>query len=1630
MAGVDVSQGTEFEPVPMAGVDASQGTGTNTSVSTDQIAAIVTLPDNDGKSKEITLPVTIEEDGSACIEIPLDSELTPLIREQIQKENVRAGHKKVWTKKASELLPSLFDKLQEHRLAEDFYTMMSAVKEGLLKPDHIALRTVLDRAKMMYLKSTTQMRYDETTMRFFKLMVLEKQGRALNIMSGPRNRGTVSSGQTKRGMYPPKDCKTNFMVPSRKTLNKFDLTGNKLSKSIQPGLIEEAIKQIPPQAEVVLMGDAKTLARGLLPEGQGDVDLWGFENSPNKEEITRYGKFLQEELNKLKTDPSVENLRSTLSSYSDLMRRLIVREEYFENRRMRMTKRYAKENNKKSFEAGIAFVTAQVYDLKSSVERLRKCNGLIASLICHLEGFDHLFNAPSDPSRELMTLMHSCFLIQPVVLASNINLKRAPVLVKPRTVLWKTCINESMLSASTFFQGIGLETMTKMKEVLDGKCKFKQEEDSREFETEHYKAYSTIATKIVPTVLSNGRLRERGVFYLDSTNTSRFLAAAPQLVVDNLPNRCEVPILIRHCKAQEETALNTQDVCRALVEMMVLRENEVNVNRCLHVSISDTQAVVYEIRHDAFLVQDMFHVAMQVLDSNKTSVLTKKDIPWRSGFLERLNVIREHSKLCMDICPVSMTVGKLPDQMGVSPYTLSESAKINEPCPDRIAEMKLQIEIEGDLLLEKAHNLLRQPAEEIYCIMATDANRRGKGCMPDIPVAYALTPKGVSLTQLRSMMDVVMNKLKERKVRVQCQVFDGLHHGYISRAQWKSEQGEKTGFPLNRCRLQADTWNNFKAGTRNCLIKEFNSLTEVKPSDLEKLSAAERETGTGKVRRFGNLVLQHTNEVLTPRPFRKEGRTAEQRLQEEGSWVKPFDEMPRTPQQWIDIKNRWAEMREKQTDHGKFFLSSKGGHLDRNLTGGRLQTFVGNHFQTNDPEGFLTPEESGPVTKEQHDRRYRWQSMETTQRSTSIQIQPVYLQASGKREPESVTFRFGETTVDQFFETDEKYEDRKRAIFDLLLKRYPEFLVQLRNELIENAPRIFSSMNTQALLEKLMNPSSSYSKFTLARIKIIVNIVCSLLGVKLPSTGGKARLLSNISSFFGGDGVLEKHQWGKVVPEVPSLKTLATEVIKSVDYPVIVLKIALANAHHYVKKKKWTHYAEEICKMALEQQIDSDGNMLQMFSVPEYNHQRRQNEFKMCDAYHIFTNLRKGMTVQKGGYTEFNHKEAWLEVLNTNADLLTPAIVFQNVDKQNGDLARRVFCGKIQDILVDRYVRYENCLKALAARFDKRAILERAVREIVHSVVDKAVSESCDDSDEEMLAAAKAREAEDEIDEKILYMETNEESRKIALKCKETAEFVYHIRSFYEACDDRGLTADERVRRLAEMQKFLTDGMDFDHFTGQDFRVLKGIPSVTFESILGNVATRIQLYSQFRDGTYNARALSTLKLENFFSTLSRRSENDCPKAVDVPKKMAELMDLNIAAHMSTEELRFEYCPHVRVTYPVHKDDDDDGVSDIELPVSSDSKTYEEVPLFKNHFFDKRDPNKKQRRHKYGFVTNGLRPLKGVTTIRTKFYKIDESKINELHRRGITDDKLAVYNLQLASTCTDSYNQFSSSEYET
>ena len=123
--------------------------------------------------------------------------------------------------------------------------------------------------------------------------------------------------------------------------------------------------------------------------------------------------------------------------------------------------------------------------------------------------------------------------------------------------------------------------------------------------------------------------------------------------------------------------------------------------------------------------------------------------------------------------------------------------------------------------------------------------------------------------------------------------------------------------------------------------------------------------------------------------------------------------------------------------------------------------------------------------------------------------------------------------------------------------------------------------------------------------------------------------------------------------------------------------------------------------------------------------------------------------------------------------------------------------------------------------------------------------------------------------------------------------FVKLIRQWYKACDERGIPPKERVNRWINLHKFLVAGINFEDFPPHTTHI-KGIPCVTFEGILQNISTHLNLYKLAEKETFNNQAVSTLGIESFFSSLSKAdfTMTGCPKATQLHKIFPAMMDYN------------------------------------------------------------------------------------------------------------------------------------------
>ena len=134
---------------------------------------------------------------------------------------------------------------------------------------------------------------------------------------------------------------------------------------------------------------------------------------------------------------------------------------------------------------------------------------------------------------------------------------------------------------------------------------------------------------------------------------------------------------------------------------------------------------------------------------------------------------------------------------------------------------------------------------------------------------------------------------------------------------------------------------------------------------------------------------------------------------------------------------------------------------------------------------------------------------------------------------------------------------------------------------------------------------------------------------------------------------------------------------------------------------------------------------------------------------------------------------------------------------------------------------------------------------------------------------------------------------------EETADFIKLVRNWHDACNRRGLSADERVQHLFAMHEFLTKAVNFDSVPFQfPGRYIRGMTWQTYEAILQMISTRIQLYTYSRDNTYNARAVSTLANESFFADLVRydKESHGYPKGSNVSRVFGRVVLINYFKH--------------------------------------------------------------------------------------------------------------------------------------
>ena len=205
------------------------------------------------------------------------------------------------------------------------------------------------------------------------------------------------------------------------------------------------------------------------------------------------------------------------------------------------------------------------------------------------------------------------------------------------------------------------------------------------------------------------------------------------------------------------------------------------------------------------------------------------------------------------------------------------------------------------------------------------------------------------------------------------------------------------------------------------------------------------------------------------------------------------------------------------------------------------------------------------------------------------------------------------------------------------------------------------------------------------------------------------------------------------------------------------------------------------------------------------------------------------------------------------------------------------------------------------------------------------------------------------------------------------AKFVRLVRHWFEACDERGIDVYTRVKHLDEFSNFLAEQIEWEEMP-PPFGYIKGMPVPTYEAIMQGITTRLQIF-QLSNMPINQRAISTIGIESFFSELTSMefSGLGCPKAVDIPRLISHVAELNNIRHDT--QRGFVFNTTNRGAYPYDA---------MEPPLDRNSTRFDQ-------------PRRRKQRKWQSLLALPKAVTRGQLTIR-EFHRKDESKVH-LHKRA-------------------------------
>lgn len=754
-----------------------------------------------------------------------------------------------------------------------FTKLLEAIHSGAVAPDSLPLLLCFELAKFKTLTSTTCMTYSQVTLQFWSLLYRLLGGAVIRALSGPKNATQIVTQEATRGKYDPRKSKINFAVPSERVLS--NLPG-RFAGEVMPGIIKSTLDIIVQKAkeglEFVLAYDSKSIGQGVTGERYGDIDMWGLE-SPNlercllqkKREINVMHSLAAHDVKDVKD--FVCKLMHVWKIFSSRLRALRrnINEEHSNKLRLQKLIRNNPDMAKK-YTYGLSKVNARIYLCQHAIKDVLKYINDVARCLAYCRENECNF---VDSIVTLGQQLNCFLLLPPVLVATVIDIETHSQFIKQGTPEWHLIRSAARVTGSTAYSALGFRGISEQQQhydyAINGLSKKVPDAEVQQ-RMEHGKAFekhavATLCSRIMPALLPHCHLFfETGPYTINSAMRPKLLEVSPDGLIQctagsNCSSKgeknhyCSIALEIKCPYPKEDDYLCQPhyELPQCYVLQLLFEMKALQCDVLWYLSCTQRSTTLLEVHFDANLYNRILRMTEQLYGSDTAPypekvhphlVLLKDDIK---------TFIRTHTKFMLEVPTVQAVEGNL--LAGASPYCLLDSQVRNQVCPEYLSSLAKTLYAEGTQMVNRIHDLLRKPAQEVGLFMISDSDRISRDDDGNSwPLAYLLKGTKMDCEQLRILLGRCVDELRSHKVPVICQSVDGQW----SQLVFKDHNGD----PLTRLGLQKGTWAKVKNRSKRGCIKLLEKAAQPAIGDLHDLTLVERIPF--KTHTFGNIEL-YTN---------------------------------------------------------------------------------------------------------------------------------------------------------------------------------------------------------------------------------------------------------------------------------------------------------------------------------------------------------------------------------------------------------------------------------------------------------------------------------------------------------------------------------------------------------------------------------------------------------------------------------------------------------------------------------------------------------------------------------------------------------------------------------------------------